>query len=58
MAPVAKDIACVGAGIGRGFKNTKELKTLNYPEAIALEDKEEWEHEIRLENERMNKYKV
>ena len=57
-SPPTKDVACVGAGIGGGFTHTSELKTLNYPEAMTSEEKTEWEEEIKLEDDRMNKYNV
>ena len=34
------------------------MKTLNYPEAIASDDKEEWMHEIEVEDGKMKKYNV
>ena len=52
------EVAEVGAGIGGGFKHSSELKVLNYAQAMASEDKHEWEKEIAKEHQRMKKYKV
>ena len=52
------DLACGRAGIGGRFESTSELKTLNYKEEIASEDKIKWEQEIEIENQRITKYKV
>jgi hypothetical protein len=45
----------VGAGIGRGFENTMELKPMKYKEAINRPDGKAWENEIENENDRMVK---
>ena len=52
------EIIGVGAGIGGGFKHSRELKVLNYKEAMASEDRKEWENEIKKEHQRMKKHKV
>ena len=57
-SPLTTQIACVGAGLGGGYTHSRELKTLNYPEAMASEDKDEWIHKIDAEDDRINKYKV
>ena len=57
-SPLTTQIACVGTGLGGGHTHSSELKTLNYPEAMASDDKEEWMHEIDVEDDRMNKYEV
>ena len=44
------DLACGRAGIGGGFESTRELKTLNYKEEMASENKIKWEQEIEIEN--------
>ena len=36
------ELCCIGAGLGRGFKNTQELKTMKYDEAMNGPDKEKW----------------
>jgi hypothetical protein len=43
----------VGAGIGKGFKNTMELKPMKYEEVINGLDGKAWEKEIENEHERM-----
>ena len=50
--------ACVGAGSGGGFSNTRELKPMNYKTAMAGKDASEWKDEVRKEKERFDKYKV
>ncbi len=41
--------ANVGAGIGGGFANTKELKVMNYKEAINGSDGVRWQAEVENE---------
>jgi len=36
------EFANVGAGVGGGFENTKELKVMNYKEAINGPDGKRW----------------
>ncbi len=43
------EFANVGAGIGGGFKNTKELKVMNYKEAISGHDGKRWKAEVENE---------
>jgi len=38
-----KEYACVGAGIGGGFQNTKKLHVMKYKEAMNTPDKIKWE---------------
>ena len=52
------EFACVGAGIGGGFQNTKELRVMKYNEAIDSEDAEEWEDAVLEEHNKMIKYSV
>jgi len=40
------EFANVGAGVGGGFKNTKELKVMNYKEAINGPDGMRWQAEV------------
>jgi hypothetical protein len=55
---VTSETACVGAGIGGGFKHSTELKPLNYKQAMQSKEKSEWVKEIKKENDRMKKYNV
>ncbi len=41
------EFANVGAGVGGGFKITKELKVMNYKEAISGPDGERWKTEVK-----------
>ena len=43
------EFANVGAGVGGGFKNTKELKVMNYKEAINGPDGVRWQAEVENE---------
>jgi hypothetical protein len=43
---LASEFANVGAGVGGGFKNTKELKVMNYKEAINGPDGMRWQAEV------------
>ena len=36
-----QEYACVGAGIGGGFQNTKELHVMKFKEAMSSPNKEE-----------------
>ena len=47
--------ANVGAGTGRGFENTMELKPMKYKEAINGSDRKAWEKEIESEHDCMVK---
>ena len=55
---IAKDdfeegkICCVGAGLGREFENTIELKVMTYDEAMKSDDKKEWEESVNEEHGR------
>ena len=48
----------VGAGLGGGLENTTELRTMKYDEAMASEDKDNWEEAVDQEKSKFNKYKV
>jgi hypothetical protein len=47
------DIACVGAGIGGGFKTTTELHVMKYDEAMKSPDAGQWQRSVQEEHERM-----
>ena len=53
-----QEYACVGAGIGGGFQNTKELHVMKFKEAMASEDKVEWEGAVDKEHDNMETYGV
>ena len=55
---VAEEITCVGAGIGGGFANTKELHVMKYKQAMATEDVKQWERAVDEEHDRMVKHRV
>jgi hypothetical protein len=55
---VANEIACVGAGIGGGFGNTKELHIMKYKQAMATMDVKQWERAVDEEHDRMVKHRV
>jgi hypothetical protein len=52
------ELANVGAGVGGGFENTKELKVMNYKEAINGPDGMHWQAEVENEYQRMAANKV
>ena len=52
------EFANVGAGVGGGFENTKELKVMNYKEAINGPDGVRWQAEVENEYQRMVANKV
>ncbi len=43
----------VSAGIGGGFKNTKDLKVMNYKEAVNGPDGVRWQAEVENEYQQM-----
>jgi hypothetical protein len=51
------EMALIGAGIGGGFVNTKELHVMNYNEAIKSE-KDKWDYDVKEEHDRMTDNKV
>ena len=53
-----QEYACVGAGIGGGFQNIKELRVMKIKEAMASEDKEKWEGAVQKEHQNMETYGV
>jgi len=53
-----QEYACVGAGIGGGFQNTKELHVMKYKEAMNTLDKIEWEGAVEKEHQNMKVYGV
>lgn len=56
-----KECAMVGAGIGGGFQNTKELRVMKFKEAMANDDEEErrgWQEAVDTEHEKMKKFNV
>ncbi len=52
------EFANVSAGVGGGFENTKELKVMNYKEAINGPDGMHWQAEVENEYQRMVANKV
>jgi hypothetical protein len=52
------EIACVGAGLGGGFVNTKELHVMKYKDAMASKDAEKWKIAVSEEHQRMEDHGV
>ena len=52
------ELAAVGAGIGGGFINTKELHVMKYKEAMSKPDRENWVQAVKEEHDRFLKYGV
>ena len=52
------ELKLVGANLGGGFENTIELRTMKYGEAMASEDKDNWEEAVYEEKSNFDKYKV
>jgi hypothetical protein len=48
----------VGAGIGGGFENTKEIKVMNYKEVVNLADGVQWQAEVENKYQQMVANKV
>ena len=49
---IATDMNCIGAGIGGGFVNTKELHMMKYKQAMATKDIKHWEQAVDKEHDR------
>eukprot|EP00980_Cylindrotheca_fusiformis_P016350 scaffold4869_cov71-Cylindrotheca_fusiformis.AAC.1 len=52
------EVIAVGAGIGGGIENTAELRVMKFEEAMAGDDKENWQKAVDEEHDRMVKRKV
>jgi hypothetical protein len=52
------EVACVGAGLGGGFLNTKELHVMKYKKAMKTPDCKKWEVAVKEEHDRMVKCKA
>ena len=52
------ELALVGAGLGGGFTNTKELKVMKFKEAMASSDKDKWQTAVDKEHDCMKKHNV
>jgi hypothetical protein len=52
------EIACVGAGLGGGFKSTKEFYVMKYKNAMKTPDKDYWTDAVFEEHERIVKRQV
>ena len=48
-SPLTEQI-CVGAGLGGGFEHSRELKTLNFKEAMTSEENEQCVDEMDIED--------
>ena len=53
MSSTDIELGLVGAGLGDGITNTKELHVMGYDEAMNQDDRVEWEKSIEDEHERM-----
>ena len=51
------ELILVGAGGGGGFENTKELKVMNYKQAM-IDDKEGWTKEVANKKARFDRFKA
>jgi hypothetical protein len=52
------EFANIGAGISGRFKNTKELKVMNYKEAVSGPDGERWKAGVKIEYQQILAIKV
>jgi Reverse transcriptase (RNA-dependent DNA polymerase). len=52
------ELACVGAGIGGGFVDTKELHVMTYKEAVTGPEQPYWLKAIEEERDRMMEHAV
>ena len=50
FACLGGDFSFVGAGLGGGFANTAELHVMKYDEAMATDEKEQWEKAVEEEH--------
>jgi hypothetical protein len=52
------EMAMVGAGVGGGFRNTNELHTMTFDQAMASTEKDEWLKAVHEEYENMQAHGV
>lgn len=52
------EVGLVGAGLGGGFINTKELRVMKYNEAMQQPDADKWKEGVEREYERMEEHDV
>ena len=52
------ELACVGASVASGIKNTDELKPMKFYDVMSGNDSGEWEKAADKEHERMEKNEV
>ena len=55
---IFSEFANIGAGLGGGFKNMRELHVMKYEEAMSGPGAKAWAEEIKREHARMIKNKV
>jgi hypothetical protein len=55
---IPDEVNCVGAGIGGGFVNTKELHVMKYQQAMETKDVKNWERAVDEEHDRMVNHRV
>jgi hypothetical protein len=55
---VPDEVNCIGAGIGGGFVNTKELHVMKFKQAMESKDSKQWERAVDEEHDRMIKHQV
>jgi hypothetical protein len=53
---VPDEVNCIGAGIGGGFVNTKELHVMKFKQAMESKDAKQWERAVDEEHDRMIKH--
>ena len=44
-----EDFGCVGTDVGSGIEHANELRVMKYDEAMATDDKEDWEKAVDSE---------
>ena len=49
---------CLIGATGTNYKTSKELKVINFEQAMNSIDRKEWEHAIKLKHDKMIKYNV
>ena len=54
----SKEFTCVGAGIGGGFQNTKELHIMKYKASMQTQDRNNWEDAVEEKRKKIEKYSV
>jgi hypothetical protein len=52
------DAAMIGAGVGKGFVDTNELRTITHDAAMASKERNLWTKAVKEEHQNLQDYRV